>query len=39
MVEGGITVLSDGDYAIRIFGVRAQLLEQLKKIMTLAQLE
>ena len=37
LVEGGITVLSDGDYAIRIFGVRAQLLEQLKeKIMTLA---
>ena len=40
LVEGGITVLSDGDYAIRIFGVRAQPLEQLKeKMMTLAQTE
>lgn len=30
-VEGGITELSDGDYAIRIFGTRAQTLEHLKE--------
>ena len=31
LVEGGITALSDGDYAVRIFGVRAQTLEKLKE--------
>ena len=31
LVEGGITELSDGDYAVRIFGTRAQPLERLKE--------
>lgn len=31
LVEGGITELSDGDYAVRIFGTRAQSLERLKE--------
>lgn len=36
-IEGCLTVLSDGDYAVRIFGMRAQVLEELKeKIMELA---
>lgn len=36
MVDGGITDLSDGDFAIRIFGYRAQILEELtKKIFSL----
>lgn len=36
MVEGGITELVDGDFAIRIFAYRAQVLEELtKKIFSL----
>lgn len=36
-IEGCLTELSDGDYAVRIFGMRAQVLEELKeKIMALA---
>lgn len=36
-IEGCLTELSDGDYAVRIFGMRAQVLEEVKeKIMTLA---